>query len=693
MATFHVIQSSFASGVLDPRLAARVDVEHYYQGVEIGENVLSAPQGGMVRRQGQQFIGTALGDGIDVPFSFSTTQNYLLVFSALRIEFYKDDVLVTNINGGGNAHLVTTYTLAELAEAEFFQSADTLFIFHSAHAPATMIRGATDADWTLADISFSNISQFDFNDASSPTPTSEVQDITFTTFVTGEPFRLELGNSETPDIFYTTVNADLASRIAKEIQKLPETGETGVTCAFTGGTTFRLTLADEAADNYELVTGFSTDSKIGLITTAAIADGVPRREDAWSSGRGYPRTGTLFEGRLYMGGTTQLPGALFASRTNVLFDFEIGDGLDDDAIFIIISTKQVNAIKHLEPGLHLQAFTSGGEFYMPDSPITPGASAIPKQTSFGSNNTAPVGIDGSTLYINRHGKTVREFTFSGAADVGGQAYKSPSVSLLAAHLFENIIALAPQPGRTDSDANYIYALNGAGSDLDGKIAVLNSLREQDLTAWTQWISPGGSGKIKSVAVLDEDVYFRVERVIDGATVYLIEKALQTHFMDASTTVALGSPGLTFTGFQHLANTLVKVRADGAMVPDVTVSGSGDIVLAANASSIEAGFEFVPKFKTMPVNVDIGDGVVIGREKRVVWVDLWVNETLGLTVNGEQVPDFVLGLDQFGVPSAPRTGVFRFKPDTKFDKLGQIEISQAVPGPMNVLAVTKNVEVN
>lgn len=689
MATFHVIQSSFASGVLDPRLAARVDVEHYYQGVEIGENVLSAPQGGMKRRPGQQFTGTALGDGVDVPFSFSTTQNYLLVFSALRIEFYKDDVLVTNINGSGNAHLVTTYTLAELAEAEFFQSADTLFIFHENHAPATMIRGATDADWTLADITFSNISQFDFNDASSPPPTSEVQDVTFTTFVTGEPFRLEIGNSETPDIFYTTVNADLAARIAKEIQKLPETGETGVTCVFQAGTTFRITLAGEAADDYELVTGFSTDSAAGLITSAAVADGVPRREDAWSSARGYPWTGTLFEGRLYMGGTTQLPGALFGSRTNVLFDFEIGEGLDDDAIFIIISTKQVNAIRHLEPGRHLQIFTTGGEFYMPDSPITPGASAIPKQTRFGSNNTAPVEIDGSTLYVNRHGKTIREYTF----DFGEDAYKSPSVSLLAAHLFENIVALDAQPGRTDSDANYIYALNGSGSALDGKMAVLNSLREQDLTAWTQWVSPGGTGKIKSVAVLDEDVYFRVERIIDGSTVYLIEKALQTHFMDASKTVTLGTAGKTFTGFQHLANTLVKVRADSAMVPDVTVSASGDIVLAENATSIEAGFEFVPKFKLMPLNVDIGDGVVIGREKRVVWVDLWVNETLGLTVNGEQVPDFVLGLDQFGVPSAPRTGVFRFKPDTKFDKFGQIEISQAVPAPMNVLAITEKVEVN
>lgn len=687
MARFTTIQSSFNSGVLDPRLGARVDVQHYYEGVEFGINVLSAPQGGLKRRPGQQYIATVLGDGRGVPFSFSTTQNYQLAFSDLRIEFFKDDVLVTNINGSGNAHLVTTYTLAELLVAEFFQSADTLFIFHPLHAPATLVRGATDATWTLANIVFPNVPQFDFNDASSPTPTSEIQEFTFVSFVVGTKFRLEIGNSSTPDIAFTDVTADMERRIKDEIQKLPETGESGVSVAHQSGAIYRVTLANEAADDYELITGFQTEGTGGTITSSAVQNGVPRREDAWSATRGFPRTGTLFEGRLYMAGTTQLPTALFGSRTNILFDFKLGEGLDDDAIFITINTAQVNAILHLEPGRHLQIFTTGGEFYMPDQPITPAASAIPKQTRFGSNNTPPVEIDGATLYVNRHGKVVHEYLFN----FGEQAYLSPSISFLAAHLFENIIALAAQPGRTDSDANYIYALNGAGAN-DGEIAVLSTLRQQNLAAWTQWISPGATGKIKSVSVLDQDVYFIVERVVNAATVYFLEKALQTHFMDASKTVTLGTPGKTFSGFGHLDGETVKVRADSAMIEDVLVV-AGDIVVAADATTIEAGFEFVPTFTMMPINVETGEGVVIGLDKRIAKVDLFVVDTLGLTVNGAQVPDLKLGFIAFDTPVPPKSGIFEFKPNTKFDKLAQITISQEVPAPMNVIGVTQYVEVN
>ena len=58
-----------------------------------------------------------------------------------------------------------------------------------------------------------------------------------------------------------------------------------------------------------------------------------------------------------------------------------------------------------------------------------------------------------------------------------------------------------------------------------------------------------------------------------------------------------------------------------------------------------------------------------------------------------MPDFQLGVTAFGTPTPPKTGVFEFKPNTAFDKLGQIEISQAVPAPMNVLAVTLYVELN
>lgn len=50
------LQSSFNSGVLDPRLAARVDIKAYYDGAETLDEAICIPQGGVSRRPGTVFI-------------------------------------------------------------------------------------------------------------------------------------------------------------------------------------------------------------------------------------------------------------------------------------------------------------------------------------------------------------------------------------------------------------------------------------------------------------------------------------------------------------------------------------------------------------------------------------------------------------------------------------------------------------
>lgn len=64
----------------------------------------------------------------------------------------------TYTSGGTAAKIVqitTPYTTAELATLTFAQSADTLWIAHENHLPATLTR-TSDVAWTLADISISN---------------------------------------------------------------------------------------------------------------------------------------------------------------------------------------------------------------------------------------------------------------------------------------------------------------------------------------------------------------------------------------------------------------------------------------------------------------------------------------------------------------------------------------------------------
>jgi hypothetical protein len=52
MPKVRVDQVTFTAGVLDPKLAARGDLRLYFQGLERGDNIEFAPQGGARRRAG-----------------------------------------------------------------------------------------------------------------------------------------------------------------------------------------------------------------------------------------------------------------------------------------------------------------------------------------------------------------------------------------------------------------------------------------------------------------------------------------------------------------------------------------------------------------------------------------------------------------------------------------------------------------
>lgn len=97
-------------------------------------------------------------------------------------------------------------------------------------------------------------------------------------------------------------------------------------------------------------------------------------EAVWSSSRGYPRTVTFHEGRLFFGGVKSRPSTVFGSKVGLFFDFDPEEGLDDDALEATLDTSTFNSIVDITSGRDLQIFTTGGEFYVPQQgldPITP----------------------------------------------------------------------------------------------------------------------------------------------------------------------------------------------------------------------------------------------------------------------------------------------------------------------------------
>lgn len=553
------LQTSFVSGVLDPRLASRTDLKHFYQGAEVAENVVTMPQGGIKRRPGLKYIANTASNNEArlASFAFNVEQTYLMVFTNLNVAVYKDGVHQANVT--------TPYTTAQLFELSWTQSADTMILCHKDHAPRKLVRGGSHTSWTLSTISLSNIPQFNYGS----------------------------GNV-----------------------------------------------------------------------------------DVWSNAKGWPKSATFFQGRLWFGGSLSRPQTLWGSKTNDFFNFDVGTSLDDEGIDVTLDTDQVNAITAVYSGRHLQIFTTGGEFSMQDSPITPSKSAVRRETLFGSGAVPPKNIDGAVIFVDRTGKSVREFLFSYNED----SYTAGTVSLLASHLLNAPVDMDVLKGTANDDANYVYFVNG-----DGTVGVYNTLRSQEVSGWTKWTT---SGEIESVAVVVDDVYFVVKRTINGSVVRFLEQLDSSTYTDANKTVVLGSPGTAVTGLAHLNGQESRVRADGEVRANAT-PGSGSITLAETATNVEVGLDYTTTVTTMPINMDFQDGPTLTRKKRIVKVVPNVYQSLGISINGDRFIDRNFGLSLDSAPTA-YTGLKEMYL-LGWTELAQVTITQTDPTPMTVLGLAIEVE--
>jgi len=634
MPRVRLTRNSFNSGELDPLLSARFDVRAHNQGAAALRNVVCLPQGGVKRRGGLTYVGTISdGDAKLVPFSFNITQTYLLVFGNQKMYVYKDGVLQTNINGSGNDYLVVPWTLAEVANIGWTQSADTLIVCHHDYAPRKITRTG-HTTWSIAAVTFSIQPSEDFN--------ADYDSNTFTPSHTSGSGR--------------TLTCSASKFTAEHVGGRFE-GNDGIAeiTAFGSGTSVTIDILKDFKN-----------------TNAINGKRAWLAEPVWSSEWGYPRVVTFHEGRLWFANTTKQPQTLWGSVTNDFFNFDFGTGLDDEAIAVTLDTDQVNEIRHLISLRHLQVLTSGGEFYMPASPIKPSEAGVKRQTRYGAADVQPAVLDGSCLFIQRTGQVVREFVYSFVED----AYTSNSASLLASHLVSSPVDMAVQRGSISQDANYVFMVNG-----DGNVSVYNTLREQEIAAWSNWET---NGNFKRVAVVEDIVYFLVER----SGTYLLCKIDELTYTDQNVVYsALGSD--TATGLAHLNGSVVRVIADGSILGNETVSG-GQITMDRSATDAEVGLNFDTLIRTLPVNVDYQDGPTFMQLKRFPSVFVDVYESLGVFVDGFRIADRNFGAGILGQAPQPWSGVERVRL-LGWDRLKTIEITQTDPQPLTLRAVTLEAE--
>ena len=687
MSRIRQYQSNFTIGEIDPLLRGRVDIEQYYSSVEKGKNVIFEPQGGFSRRPGLRYVGDYTSSiGVTgairlIPFEYSSGQTYLLLFTLtsatnLRMFVYKDGVQQTNLNSSGNAyvdHTVSTMTATNLRGLSYTQNADTMILTHRATFPFSVVRGAGDTNWTVAQITFEGKPQ------AKPT----IWGGSFGTFagtaISGSP---TLTMTATSGITKATLSSAGYGVSIFENDRIIVTQPKGF------GTCEVIDLISSTEARVNILIPFHTTDAINASDYSVEHEWA----DNFNGNSGFPHTCTFHEGRLFFGGTSVEPMTLFASKVGDPFNFRPTEGLDDDAFQVTLTTDSVNTITALRSGRDLQIFTTGGEFFIPQAdldPITPSNVAVKSTTKRGAKpNIKPVATEGGTFFIQRQGKALREFAFS---DVE-LSYVSQNVSVLASHLIVDPLAMTIRPATDTTEGDLLMIVNGtsttgyrsASSGLAGKLICYMINKQQNIVA-PSFIETDGT--FCDVAVDLDTIYVIVKRTINSATKYYLEVFDDDFTTDSSVQKTSSFSGTSYDLVSHLQAKTVKVVRDDIVETDVSnVNSSGTITTSAQPSSyIETGLDFTVEVITNPVEPRLPDGVSISQKKRILEATPLLYRTQNLTINGFEVPLQTLPYSGGGaVPTI--TGMKKIQGLTGYDTNAQLTISQSKPVFFTVLSV-------
>ena len=684
-----IIQQTFQFGEVSPLLHAKVDSPIYYRSVKRLRNCIVTPQSNAERRFGMNFIDeindqtgpppTYFTDYTQVKpfiFDYENGDKYLLIFV--------NNAILVYYNGAYQSKVTTTYTAAQIADIQVAQSANIMFIVHPAHAPATLVRSGTGPiTLTLATPTFINPPTFDF--------ANNYNGYTFTVTDVGTAAPIAAATNLTGQI------VDVTSSVAM------------FSTDFVGGLFF----GDAGVIRFEtntsttvmrgrLINVFDSDSRLLVAPNTISGADCVVTSNAFrpSTSTDYPSHVSFFQNRLFFANTDSLPGGVWGSNYNgfsaTALNFDDSGTLDTNAISTLIQGKKASVVKHLSAFKTLLVHTSSGLYSTPlliDLPLTPtNMSFVNLQTSDSTGNVQPVVFDNDVIFFDKGGKKVKAINVMSET----QHYETRTISVLASHLIDQPYSASVFENSSERDGSWMFMVNTGtstlldGQSMDGALSIYQAVPEQEITAWSLSTSPGASGKFRHVVADEDEVYFIVERVVNGNTRLFIEQLDFDTYLDAQVTrTPSGSPAVTVSNLDYLEGEEVRVIADGNIVDSKTVS-SGQITLDEAASSVDVGLNWTPEIVPLPLNIptQFGNDLYLPKSVKRLYVDFY--ESNGIYVNGDLIPTMRMGTDVYDSPETSKTDFVTVEPFNGWDPRQEISITQQDPLPMTIIGLGYNI---
>lgn len=727
--TLYPSQDSLVRGEISPRLHSRASLDLYRSGLAVCRNFMTLPHGG-IRKRGGTYLANPTKTTTDtvrlIEFVFSAQQAYCLELGNQYLRIFAYGAYL-------NIEVVTPWLSAELADIQYVQSADVMWLVHPNYYPRKLTR--VDATtWTLTTMEFTDgpFEPANLNEAVvatigaiSGSTTITTSSAVFSADDVGRLFRIEMES-------YTGIQPWEPGGVL--VENGEEVGGTrvrydgNVYVAGYGGTTasgngwrFGATppthlkgSEPDGPNKYDAaidatvgmvwtylhsgfgvarITGYTSPTQVSVQVIArfpeeVVADGGYR----WSFGAFAPgqhaTAVTIFEERLTFANKL----SVYASRTGDFSSFRVGEA-DDDGLEFLLAANQANDIVWLEDGDGLLAIgTIGGVRALSgsgiDEALTPSsfknrASPTPRCSSL-----RPLKTGQAFLYVTSSRRAIVEMVQASAG-----RFDAVEASQISEHILKEGQGVRDLAYQEVPDPIAWMVTN------TGELVGFTYQRDQEVRGFHRHST---QGTFESVCVTpgqsgSDDVWVVVRRTINGVVkrfVEILQPAFEYGQAEDAFCVDCGltyddDPVSTLGGLSHLNGATVSVLADGKAYEGLTVSGNS-ITLPVAASKIHVGLPYTAEAVTLELDVGARDGSLLGRKKRVTEVILSLLETdfSGLLVSSptrnrwERVKLETVSVSEPGL----QTDNVRAPIDDSWQGKGRIRIQHSGPTPCTVRAL-------
>lgn len=520
--------------------------------------------------------------------------------------------------GGARVYRVgTPFNGVELAEIDFEQTADVMYLAHIDHPTNKLLRyGHTN--WQFIDVTFGPvIAPPGSAAASASTPNMDAEN-------DGAAYFPQDASYIVTAIVDDTGQESRASNTTSATNDLSLKGNTNTItwAAVTGASRYKVYKANNTQDfGYIGVTESLSfvDDNIG----PALDQGPPVGNNPFVGAGNYPSTVTLFEQRLMLGRTFNVPNGIWGSKSGDFENMDTSRPLrDDDALQIGVVAGRVNAVNQLVSISTLLALTSDAIFKIDGNTdggyLTATQARARRQIGRGSSRLSPLVVDNVVFYRPSGGSSVRSIGYSFEQD----GYQATDVTIFSPHLFRklDIVSWA----YLQEPDSIIVAVRS-----DGKALCFTFEQEQQVWGWTLWET---DGKFESVCAITEGgedrLYVTVRRTVEGVERLYIERMASTGwqdpkiacYLDSAVTYVIEEGRTVFGNLHHLEGCTVSALVDGAVVRDLVVT-NGQVMLpplAGDGVTVTIGLPYEVTVETLPLVISSRSGVGdnIGRKQQL-----------------------------------------------------------------------------